>query len=770
VFHSKTIRRSHFLLGALLVVPSVLPAQPATPHVGYVYPAGGRQGTTFQVTLGGQFLGGATNIYVSGAGVKAAVVEYSRPLNPKEFNELRDELRTLQAKRTGKPGQADGLARTNTTAAAWTTADQTRLMEIRRKLARSGPRNQLNPAIAETVVAQVTVAADAPANSREVRLEAAGGLSNPLRFQIGTLPEVSQKSAGNPENPPPGKPGKPRRPNQGGATPPREMNVALPAVLNGQIMPGGVDRFRFYGHEGQHLVVLAQARALIPYLPDAVPGWFQAALALFDAQGKELTHADHYQFHPDPVLSYLLPKDGSYVLEIRDSLYRGREDFVYRVEVGELPFVTSVFPLGAPVGAQTRVELLGWNLRMTNYLVDTRDREPGTHFIADAAATVTPFAFAVDSLPECREQESNDTLTTAQSIALPCVINGRIDAPGDRDVFRFDGKARTEVVAEVVARRLNSPIDSTLKLMDATGRQLAFNDDYEDKGAGLETHHADSRITCQLPANGAYYLELVDAQHQGGPAFAYRLRVSEPRPDFELRVVPASLTVRGGTASLLTVYALRKDGFTNAINVSLKDAPPGFALSGATVPANQDQVRMTLTAPAVTDGEPISLRLAGQARIQGRDVVRTAVPAEDMMQAFAYRHLVPVQDLAVSVSGRWPGRGALKILGPLPVKIPVGGTARVRIAGPRGLLSERVQLELSEPPDGISVQKIEPLPQGAEIILQSDGAKVKAGTTGNLIVAAYPNRPAAGKAKGPANQRRTPFGTLPAIPYQVVAE
>ena len=94
------------------------------------------------------------------------------------------------------------------------------------------------------------------------------------------------------------------------------------------------------------------ARDLIPYLPDAVPGWFQAALALYDAKGRELEHADHYLFHPDPVLHYEIPKDGEYVVEIRDSIYRGREDFVYRITLGELPYVTSIFPLGGPAGAQ----------------------------------------------------------------------------------------------------------------------------------------------------------------------------------------------------------------------------------------------------------------------------------------------------------------------------------------------------------------------------------------------------------------------------------
>ena len=64
------------------------------PHVGYLYPAGGRQGTTVYVIAGGQFLFGPTDIYVSGKGVSASVDRYIKPL----FN-IRKEQRFLLMKR-----------------------------------------------------------------------------------------------------------------------------------------------------------------------------------------------------------------------------------------------------------------------------------------------------------------------------------------------------------------------------------------------------------------------------------------------------------------------------------------------------------------------------------------------------------------------------------------------------------------------------------------------------------------------------------------------
>ena len=151
---------------------------------------------------------------------------------------------------------------------------------------------------------------------------------------------------------------------------------------------------------------------------------------------------------------------------------------------------------------------------------------------------------------------------------------------------------------------------------------------------------------------GIYYLHLGDAQHQGGSEFGYRLRVSSPRPNFELRVVPSGINPRAGTAIPITVHALRKDSSSNEITLVLKDAPPEFTLSGAQVPAGHDQVRRTLTVPSFVQREPVSLCLERRAVIAGGRVSRSSVAAEDKMQAFAYRHLVPATELKAATAGR----------------------------------------------------------------------------------------------------------------------
>jgi hypothetical protein len=621
-----------------LLAGSVL-AQRA-PHLSYVYPAGGQVGASFQAVVGGQTLVTISNAFFTGEGIEATVVEINRPMNQKDFNALRDRFRELQEK---FQSTWRGNAGTN----AWTAADSAERDQLRAKLLKNPPNRTANPAMVDTVTLRICLATNAEPGEHELRLAGQNGLSNPLKFFVGTLPEMSKLAARSmsPElerflarigghTPAAG-------------TPKYEARLSLPAIVNGQIMPGGVDRYRFSASRGQQLVFTVGARQLIPYLADAVPGWFEAVLSLYDSQGKELLTEQRFRFRPDPVVHFEVPSDGEYTLEIHDSIFRGREDFVYRLTAGEEPFVTAIFPLGGQPGEKTTVDLAGWNLAEKTIQFDGTDRDPGLTTLPGRFINTVPFA--IDEFPACRERKPNNSAETAQALAMPVIVDGRISAPGQRAVFKFQGRTGEPIVAEVLARRLDSPLDSLLRLTDVSGRQLAINDDFEDKGSGLNTHHADSYLMTSLPAEGTYFLHLSDTQGRGGPDFAYRLRLSEPRPDFALRIVPSSLTVRAGRSVPLTVFALRRDGFTNAINLVLEGAPDGFALGNARIPAGVDKTQLILKAPPQAIERPVALTIAGRASIAGKSVQHIAVPCEDMMQAFAYHHWVPSQQLAVLV-------------------------------------------------------------------------------------------------------------------------
>lgn len=718
------------------------------PHIGYVYPAGGQQGTTLTVTVGGQSLEGVTSAYVSGKGIRTTILKYEHQVTPQAQDELAKRLAQLREKRQ-KTGSLSA-------------AEEKLAEEIRTTLTRFG-RQLANPALNQFVTLQFRLAPDAPIGKREVRLGTSAGLSNPLGFWVGALPEFSKKDW---KNVP-----KARGSMDPALDPsPMEMKITTPAVVNGQLQPGGVDRYRFKGRQGQPFTALVSARGLLPYLPDAVPGWLEATVRVLDAAGAEVPFEEGDHSLPDCAVFCNLPRDGEYLLEIRDSLYRGREDFVYRITVGELPFVTGWFPLGGKAGSQPLVALSGRNLSRGDMPLDLRQLPPGTYpfVVTNAVGPSRSLLFAVDTLPECLEREPNDLPASAQPVTLPVIVNGRIDAPGDVDVFEFKAEAGEKIVAEVLARRLGSPVDSFLRLTDSAGKQLAFNDDYEDKGAGLDTSHADSYLSATLPETGTYFLHLGDTQHGGGSNYVYRLRISPPRPDFELRVAPSSLNVRGGTSVALTVAALRKDGFDGEISLALKNAPDGFVLSGARVPAGEDKVKMTLTVPPVPHPEPLTLHIEGRAVIAGREAIRPGVPADDLMQAFSYRHLVPAQELKVAVWGDRVAQNPPKILTRAPLKIPCGGTARIEVDVPASSRMGEVRIELDGAPEGITIENVTHAGENTTLVVRADAAVVKPGHKGNLVLQAFAEHPpeSAGEKRQP-NRRGIFLGALPALPFEV---
>jgi hypothetical protein len=351
------------------------------------------------------------------------------------------------------------------------------------------------------------------------------------------------------------------------------------------------------------------------------------------------------------------------------------------------------------------------------------------------------------------------------------------------------GRAGDRVIAEVRGRRLDSPLDSVLELTDSAGKRLAFNDDSADKADALKTHAADSLIDVTLPADGTYFLRLGDARNAGGLEYAYRLRVSPPQPDFELRVTPSCLNAQARQFTPFTVHAFRRDGFSGEIALSLTDLPEGFVLDGGTIPAGQDHVPVTLLAPPMAWEEPIRFGVEGRATIAGREVVRTAEPADAMTQAFAYEHLVPADELNVVVVDWSRGRKrAARAVGPdpsarppqpaafprpmtlaadTPVKIPVGGSVELQVMMPYVSAAGPVQVELSDPPEGIGIDRISRLDKGVTILLRCDAGRAKPGLEGNLIAQASQLRTITDK-EGKTREYRSVLGALPAIPFEIV--
>lgn len=697
------------------------------PYVGYAYPAGGQQGTKFTVTLRGQRLRNADGIYVTGKGIIGEVKYYeggSGPLNQRQQDELKKRIQAIRSARTGRPipEKTDKTKPDAVDSKPVALPDLPELRNLEQKTPKQlqaitdrflNNAKRPKPPIAEMVIMEVTIDKDAEPGDRELRLRTPAGLSNPIVFQVGQVPEVCEL--------------------------PKDSEVDSvqpaqpPVVCNGQIMPGQTDLFPLQLKGGQLLEIDVEARKLIPYLADAVPGWCQAVVALYDPEGREIAFGDDNRLDSDPVVNVRIPRDGKYTLAIRDALYRGREDFVYRASVREVTLPQS-------------------------------SEHTGMYY---TAAAESHFRAKENGLQICTEKEPNDSGATAAKVTLPSLVMGRISKPGDRDLYAFTGSAGDQVVAEVYARRMGSVMDSVLKLLDSKGREIASNDDFDDMESGLITHQADSYLTTKLPANGQYYVQITDAQGHSGADCTYSVRISSPIPDFALRIAPSSINVPAGHSVMATVYVSRKDGWDGDINLSLKDAPSGFSISGGTIPKGLNKVKITLNSPYGVAGNSIEMHMEGSAKIDGKTITRPVIPAEDKMQAFAYRHLVTSQQLVVTVKRGQGVTPKLNLADGERLEIPSGGAAQVGFSvGPNASIAP-VKLELFDPPAGITLQAVKIDGRWCILTIGADDKHV--GYADNLIIEASADVDLQKRAGGKAGQKQSvSLGDLPAIPFKIV--
>lgn len=134
--------------------------------------------------------------------------------------------------------------------------------------------------------------------------------------------------------------------------------------------------------------------------------------------------------------------------------------------------------------------------------------EPFTLPVADPATTV-------------EEKEPNGGFKCAQELPAGKTLLGAIESPNDVDVYRIGGKAGQRISAEILAQRGGSLLDASLTLYNAAGHVLATADDTAPDAR-------DPVLTFTLPADGVYYLSVIDANDRGSSAHPYTLSLRHP--------------------------------------------------------------------------------------------------------------------------------------------------------------------------------------------------------------------------------------------------
>ncbi len=243
--------------------------------------------------------------------------------------------------------------------------------------------------------------------------------------------------------------------------------LKFPAIVWSTLeQPGNRDRFEFDATAGQTVVFDLESKAL--------GGMADAVLRLLDKDGHVLAGSNDFDNTGDPFIGYTFKTAGHFVIEVSDLQMGGSAAHFYRLTAGALPFVTACYPLSVPSNAETEVELIGYNLPPESRVKVKAGPMGDMPVPLDAAKfrSRRGFRVAVSDLPAALEREPNETAGIANPIPAPGSIAGRIDRPGDVDLFRFEAKKGSVWAIETEAAKRGTPVDTKIEVLDAKGKKV----------------------------------------------------------------------------------------------------------------------------------------------------------------------------------------------------------------------------------------------------------------------------------------------------------
>ncbi len=435
------------------------------------------------------------------------------------------------------------------------------------------------------------------------------------------------------------------------------QTIYLPAAVCGTIEKAeDVDYFKFHVEAGTELVFAARCARLEDRIHD-LQTHADPIVTLRSLDGVTLAVADNHVYYADPVLCHRFQEAGEYLLEIRDVRYQGNAYWEYCLEISSRPLVVTAHPLALAAGQTQSVQPLGYALadRSVNFSAPAT-LAPGIQYLPlplDEEPS-NPVPLLVIDLPVSLEiDEPNDAAAEAQSISVPAAICGQIAAEADIDYYAFEAKKGEAFTLEIVARRLQSALDSHVRILDEKGNQLAINDDLRLGRRGF----TDSLLeNWAAPADGKYFVEVRDVNLRGGKLHPYCLKLTCTQPSFDLYLDTDKTLVTPGGGAALFVRVERKNGFTGEIQLAISGLPPRVMAHCGRILAEKGQDGcIILEAASDASLAAASVIVTGTAQHTLPDgttlqLASTAVPYQEIYQPGGGRGHWPVGQHAVAVT------------------------------------------------------------------------------------------------------------------------
>ncbi len=463
---------------------------------------------------------------------------------------------------------------------------------------------------------ELTIDRETPLGVHRWNCRTSQGVVPSMKFIVGDLPEIVEKEIE-------------------GAPIPR--TVTLPVTINGRIYPReDVDLWRFRATKGETVTCeIASSRLGYP---------LQAVLNVTTPDGRPVAGVRRKNAKDgDPTAWFTAPESGEYQVAIHDAGFGGAQNFVYRLTLKTGPHMESVYPLGGRRGETVQLQFTATGAAAHTVPISLAGviGDSATQRVQIDAMPAGLVTLHVDDLPETLEHEPNDEPAAADAATpLPAMLNGRIDHPGDVDLWPIDLEKGVAVTLEILAAQLGSRLDSVLTVSDADGKELAKNDDRADG-------RPDSRLLFTAPKAGRYLVKVSDRfAGRGGPDFGYRLRATLPTTsDFELTLNADAINVTRKTEDAsdgTTPAAKKKPGakvpgirvdlvsaapLTKDLKLEFEGLPAGVTAENTVITPKQKFADLRFIAPAKTPIQTARVTIRGTTEIDGKPVTRQATVA-----------------------------------------------------------------------------------------------------------------------------------------------
>ncbi len=374
-----------------------------------------------------------------------------------------------------------------------------------------------------------------------------------------------------------------------------------------------VDMYRVTGKAGTHLSVEVDS----VWLSEKYYGGseFDLMVRLLDAEGRELARNDDNPLHlQDPIISTMLPRDGDYIVEIKQRVFNSGDHCNYLAHIGSNTRPLAAYPAGGPAGKPLLTTLLGDPSGEIKKTIALPATEGDFSFFDDMPSFLPMRVSSYDNVLE--DRGAKETLVKA----LPAALNGIIEQPGEVDNFRLTVKKGERWLVRVFARSLGTPLDPRIVIRRAGSETIEIEgDDASHEARGLyamsgqiqRKEQMDPSVVWEPKEDCEYVLSISDMRGFGDALSVYRIEIEPVRNEvntyISARVIDSvecprltGIAIPQGDRWTVNVNLSEGQGnrFKGEMELAATGLPNGVRMIAPRIPAGAKQTQAQFIADA----------------------------------------------------------------------------------------------------------------------------------------------------------------------------